>query len=171
MRSETKTCQGKMCENAGPQFTGRRRYSSRSLYVFQSAVCGIAPGALLADSVLIEGLVVETVVGVYDWERDVTQALVVDLEMAWDNRIPGGSDDVADALDYASVSECVERCLKELKPKLLEHGAEVLAEKLQREFGIGWLRLTLRKPGAVPAARSVGVCIERTACEGVPGDA
>ncbi|MBQ0833270.1 dihydroneopterin aldolase [Marinobacter sp.] len=115
----------------------------------------------MADSVLIEGLVVETVVGVYGWEREVTQALVVDLEMAWDNRIPGASDDVADALDYASVSERTERCLKELRPKLLEHGAEVLAEVLQREFGIGWLRLTLRKPGAVPVARSVGVCIER----------
>ncbi|GGE76830.1 7,8-dihydroneopterin aldolase [Streptosporangium jomthongense] len=115
----------------------------------------------MADSVLIEGLVVETVVGVFDWEREVTQALVVDLEMAWDNRIPGASDDVADALDYAAVSERTEQCLKGLKPKLLEHGAEVLAEVLRREFGIGWLRVTLRKPGAVPAARSVGVCIER----------
>lgn len=124
-------------------------------------MCGIVPGALLADSVLIEGLVVETVVGVYDWEREVTQALVVDLDMAWDNRTPGASDDVADALDYAAVSERTQRCLKELKPQLLEHGAEVLAEALQREFGVEWLKLTLRKPGAVPTARSVGVCIER----------
>lgn len=115
----------------------------------------------MADFVLIEGLVVETVVGVYDWERNVTQALVVDLEMVWDNRIPGVSDDVSDALDYALVSERAGRCLKELKPKLLEHGAEVLAKVLQQEFGVSWLRLTLRKPGAVPAARSVGVCIER----------
>lgn len=120
----------------------------------------------MSDSILIEGLVVETIVGVYDWEREVTQVLVVDLEMAWDNRIPGASDDVADALDYAAVSALVEQCLKALKPKLLEHGAEVLAERLQREFGIGWLRLTLRKPGAVPAARSVGACIERSASKG-----
>ncbi|MDO6444079.1 dihydroneopterin aldolase [Marinobacter sp. 2_MG-2023] len=125
----------------------------------------------MADSVLIENLVVETVVGVYDWEREVTQALVVDLDMAWDNRIPGRSDDVADALDYAAVSERVGQCLQELKPRLLEHGAEVLAEVLQREFGISWLRLTLRKPGAVPAAKSVGVCIERSAREGELGNA
>jgi dihydroneopterin aldolase len=150
-----------VCENTGPQFAGRYGYSIRSLYVIQSAVCGIVPGAPLADSVLIEGLVVETVVGVYDWEREVTQELVVDIDMAWDNRTPGASDDVADALDYALVSERIGQCLKELRPKLLEHGAEVLAEVLQREFGVGWLRLTLRKPGAVPTARSVGVCIER----------
>lgn len=115
----------------------------------------------MADRVLIEGLVVETVVGVYDWEREVTQALVLDIEMAWNNRVPGASDDVADALDYAMVSERADLCLRELKPKLLEHGAEVLAGVLQRDFGVRWLRLTLRKPGAIPTARSVGVCIER----------
>lgn len=115
----------------------------------------------LTDSVLIEGLEVETVVGVYDWERTIDQRLVVDLEMAWDNRIPGRSDNVADALDYAAVSKQVNVCLKQLQPQLLERGAEVLAAELQEVFGISWLRLTLRKPGAVPTAQSVGVRIER----------
>jgi len=118
-------------------------------------------GVPLADTVLIEGLVVETVVGVYDWEREVTQNLVIDLEMAWDNRTPGRTDDVADALDYAAVSARVETCLQALRPQLLEHGAEVLAKTLQDEFGIKWLRLAIRKPGAVPAAQAVGVQIER----------
>ena len=115
----------------------------------------------MADTVLIEGLVVETVVGVYDWEREVTQNLVIDLEMAWDNKVPGTTDDVADALDYAAVSARVESCLQALRPKLLEYGAEVLAKTLRDEFGIQWLRLAIRKPGAVPAAQSVGVRIER----------
>lgn len=115
----------------------------------------------MADSVLIEGLAVETVIGVYDWERDVTQQILIDLDMAWDNRSPGRSDDVADALDYAAVSERVTGCLQELKPRLLERAAEVLADLVIKEFGVGRLTLTLRKPGAVPAARSVGVRIER----------
>lgn len=115
----------------------------------------------MVDTVLIEGLVVETVVGVYDWEREVTQSLVIDLEMAWDNSVPGKTDDVADALDYAAVSTRVESCLQALRPKLLEHGAEVLAKTLQDELGIKWLRLAIRKPGAVPAAQTVGVRIER----------
>lgn len=113
------------------------------------------------DTVLIEGLAVETVVGVYDWEREITQRLLVDLEMAWDNRVPGASDDVADALDYAAVSERVTQCLQALKPQLLERAAEELATMLRSEFGVPWLRLALHKPGAVPAARSVGVVIER----------
>jgi dihydroneopterin aldolase len=115
----------------------------------------------LADTVLIEGLIVETVVGVYDWEREVTQSLVIDLEMAWDNRVPGQTGDIANALDYAAVSARVESCLRTLRPKLLEYGAEVLAKTLRDEFGIEWLRLAIRKPGAVPAAQAVGVRIER----------
>lgn len=115
----------------------------------------------MADIVFIEGLVVETVVGVYDWERQVTQNLVIDLEMVWDNSVPGRTDKVADALDYAAVSARVETCLQALRPQLLEHGAEELARVLQDEFGIAWLRLAMRKPGAVPAATAVGVRIER----------
>lgn len=115
----------------------------------------------MADSVLIEGLAVDTVIGVYDWEREVTQQILVDLDMAWDNRAPGQSDDVGDALDYAAVSERVAECLQTLKPQLLERAAEALADLLREEFGVKRLVLTLRKPGAVPAARAVGVRIER----------
>ena len=115
----------------------------------------------MTDRVFIEGLEVEAVVGVYDWERDITQRLVVDLDMDWDNRVPGASDDVRDALDYAAVSDCVVRCLQALQPRLLEHAAEVLAAELQQTFGIEFLRVSIRKPGAVPAASAVGVSIER----------
>ena len=44
---------------------------------------------------------------------------------------------------------------------MLEALAEALAELLREEFGVSWLRLTLRKPGAVPEAEYVGVRIER----------
>ncbi|WP_336367341.1 dihydroneopterin aldolase [Marinobacter sp. C2H3] len=116
----------------------------------------------MADRVLIDSLVVETVVGVYDWERAVTQRLEIDLDMAWDNRVPGQSDDVADALDYAAVSDRVSQWLIDLQPQLLERAAEVVAQRLMAEFGVASLVVTIRKPGAVPAARSVGVRIERS---------
>ncbi|MDX1757633.1 MAG: dihydroneopterin aldolase [Marinobacter sp.] len=115
----------------------------------------------MTDSVLIEGLAVETVIGVYDWEREVAQRLLVDLELAWDNSVPAAQDDVTQALDYAAVSDRVGRYLKERQPQLLETAAEGLAACLQQEFGVAWLQLTIRKPGAVPQARSVGVRIER----------
>ncbi len=120
----------------------------------------------MTDSVLIEGLAVETVIGVYDWEREVSQRILVDLDMAWDNRRPAATDDVQDALDYAAVSERITRCLQELKPKLLERAAEAVADMLRTEFGVERLTLTLRKPGAVPAAASVGVRISRGGTDG-----
>ena len=115
----------------------------------------------MTDTVLIEGLAVEAVVGVYDWEREVQQRLMIDLEMAWDNRVPAASDDVVDALDYASVSQHVLEYFHNEQPRLLETAAEALASGLQARFGVLWLKLTIRKPGAVPQAHSVGVSIER----------
>lgn len=115
----------------------------------------------MTDSVLIEGLAVETVIGVYDWEREITQRLLIDLDMAWDNARPAATDDVVLALDYAAVSERVASYLDSLRPQLLETAAEGLAACLREEFGVPWLRLTIRKPGAVPQAQAVGVRIER----------
>lgn len=115
----------------------------------------------VADSVLIEGLAVDAVIGVYDWEREISQTLLIDLEMAWDNRVPGRSDNVADALDYAAVSERVAGFFASSSPQLLEAAAEGLSASLRSEFNITWLRLVIRKPGAVPLARAVGVSIER----------
>lgn len=115
----------------------------------------------MTDSVMIEGLAVETVIGVYDWEREVSQRLLIDLEMAWDNRVPAKSDDVTDALDYAAVSEGITAYLSRTRPQLLETAAEGISDLLQQEFGVRWLRLVIRKPGAVPSAASVGVSIER----------
>lgn len=115
----------------------------------------------MTDSVTIEGLVVETVIGVYDWERNITQRLELDLEMGWDNRRAAASDRVEDALDYARVSEAVSELLQRLQPQLLETAAEAVASLLQDQFRVPWVSLTLRKPGAVPAARSVGVRLNR----------
>lgn len=115
----------------------------------------------VTDTVLIEGLTVETIIGVYDWEREVTQQLLIDLELAWDNRVPGASDNVEDALDYGAASQSVIDYFSGHQPQLLETAAEAIAQRLQSEFGVRWLRLVIRKPGAVPQARSVGVSIER----------
>ncbi|MBS3804724.1 MAG: dihydroneopterin aldolase [Oleiphilaceae bacterium] len=115
----------------------------------------------MTDTVIIEGLAVEAVIGVFDWEREISQQLLVDLELAWDNRAPAESDDLGKALDYAAVCQCVAAHLQALRSRLLETAAESLAVKLQREFGVAWLRLIIRKPGVMTQARSVGVSIER----------
>ncbi len=113
------------------------------------------------DVVFIEGLNVEAVIGIYDWERRVRQPLVFDVEMAFDNRKPAATDCIGDTLDYKAVSKRLAEFASEQKFGLLETLAERCAELVQEEFGVAWLRLRVAKPGAVRGARSVGVVIER----------
>lgn len=113
------------------------------------------------DKVFIRGLEVDTVIGVYDWERKVRQRLIVDLEMVWDITPAASSDDVQDALDYSAVAERLRAYAAAQEFLLIERMAEAMAALLTSEFAIPWLRLRLCKPGAVPEADDVGVLIER----------
>ncbi|MGC3871698.1 dihydroneopterin aldolase [Halomonas sp. GXIMD04776] len=113
------------------------------------------------DLVLIEGLRVETVIGAYDWERSIRQRLVLDLEMGTDIRPAAAQDDLTKTLDYAAISARIGEFADASHFELVETFAERLATLLCEDFAIPWLRLTLRKPGAVAEAAAVGVCIER----------
>ena len=115
----------------------------------------------MSDIVYIRGLKTEAVIGVYDWERDIRQTLVLDLDMATDIRAAGASDDVTDTLDYAAVSQRVLDYVSASEFKLIEALAEQVARLVMDEFGVPWLRLRLSKPGAVQQAEDVGIVIER----------
>jgi dihydroneopterin aldolase len=115
------------------------------------------------DIVYIRELRADTVIGVYDWERDIRQTVVLDLEMACDNHRAAASDRIEDALDYAAVARRVLSFIEGSEFRLIETMAEQVAEILLREFAVPWLRLRLAKPGAVGQAREVGVQIERGA--------
>ena len=113
------------------------------------------------DTVFIRELRADTVIGVYDWERRVRQTVVLDLEMATDSRRAASSDGIDDALDYAAVSGRLLSFIGDSEFQLIETLAEQVAEIVLSEFDVPWLRLRLSKPGAVAAARDVGVVIER----------
>lgn len=114
------------------------------------------------DKVFIEGLEIEALIGIYDWERRIRQPLLFDLEMAFDNRRPAASDAIADTLDYKAVSKRLIAFVSQSEFGLVETLAERCAELVLREFDVGHVRLKLSKPGAVRGARAVGVVIERT---------
>ena len=57
------------------------------------------------DIVFIEDLRIETVIGIYDWERNIRQTVALDVEMAFDNTRPAASDRIADTLDYKAVAK------------------------------------------------------------------
>jgi dihydroneopterin aldolase len=113
------------------------------------------------DLVFIEDLRIETVIGIYDWERKIRQVVALDLEMAFDNRKPAASDRIEDTLNYKAVSKRLTAFVEESSFQLVETLAERCAEIVRDEFGVSWLRLKLSKPGAVRGSKAVGVMIER----------
>lgn len=115
----------------------------------------------LMDIVFLRDLRIETVIGIYDWERKIKQTIVLDLEMSTDVSRAAASENIADALDYKAVTKRLISFVEESEFQLVETLAERCAGIIRKEFDVRWVRLTLNKIGAVSAARDVGVIIER----------
>lgn len=113
------------------------------------------------DIVYIRDLKIDTVIGIFEWERRIRQTVSIDLEMAFDIRPAAASDNIADALDYKAVAKRLIGFVETSEFLLVETLAEKVAAIVREEFGVRWLRLRLSKPGAVRGAQDVGVVIER----------
>ncbi len=115
------------------------------------------------DTIFLRQLEIETIIGIYDWERTTPQTVSIDLEMAWDTARAAASDDIADTLDYKAVAKRLIGFVGESRFQLVETLAERIAEIVLGEFSVPWVRVTLHKPGAVRGSKDVGVIIERGA--------
>ncbi len=113
------------------------------------------------DIIYLRELRVETVIGIYEWERRIRQPVIIDLEMAADIRGAAATDNIEDTLNYKAVAKRLVTFVENSEFQLVETLAERLAEIVMSEFGVPWLRLEVNKKGAVRGARDVGVIIER----------
>jgi dihydroneopterin aldolase len=113
------------------------------------------------DIVYITQLEVETVIGVYDWERKIRQKITIDLELSTDIRQAGQTDDLQHALDYKAISKRIIAFVEGSEFMLVEALAENIAMLLIKEFPIPRLKLKVGKPGALSQAQDVGIIIER----------
>lgn len=114
------------------------------------------------DVVFLHGLKIETVIGIWEWERHFKQTLILDLDMGADLAPAGRSDSITDTLDYKAVTKRVFRLAEENAFLLVEALAENLADILLDEFKLPWVRIKINKQGAVRQVRDVGVIIERS---------
>lgn len=113
------------------------------------------------DKIFLHGMKAETLIGLYDWEREQQQTLVLDLDIGVPER-SGVSDDIGDTVHYGEVCEAVRNSLKEQKFLLLEALAEHIAQMVLHDFAARWVRVRVVKPGILAGVREVGVEIERT---------
>ena len=113
------------------------------------------------DKVFIQGLEVETIIGVHAWEKRTPRPLLLDLQLGVDTKPAAASDRVRDALDYQAVKDAVTKFVETERVDLLETLAERLSRHLFNEFPLDSLQLRITKPGAVAGVKAVGVEIER----------
>lgn len=113
------------------------------------------------DIVFIRDLKIQTVIGVFEWERAIRQTVVLDLEMGSDIAKAAVTDHLEDALNYKAVASRLIQFVEDSSFQLVETLAEAIARILREEFGVPWLRLRVSKPGAVRGSQDVGVLIER----------
>ncbi len=113
------------------------------------------------DTIFLQDMQVETVIGIWEWERKIRQTVSIDLEMSADIRKAAASDNVADTLNYKSVAKRVQVFVSESSCQLVETLAENIAAIVLDEFDVAWVRVRVNKPGAIRGARDVGVLIER----------
>jgi dihydroneopterin aldolase len=115
----------------------------------------------MIDTVFIRGLVLETVIGCYDFEKIQAQKISLDIEMAWDIRAAATSDQLTDTLDYGAVCERVTTLVNETECELLETLVERIAETIMKEFSVKGIRIRLAKPDIIENTIDVGVSISR----------
>lgn len=127
------------------------------------AILPLQPAAqvIIMDIIFLRELKIDTLIGVYEWEKRIPQTLQVDLEIALPNDRAGHSDDIADALNYAEVVQHMQNLLGQRHFNLLEALAEHIAQMLLRDFNVPWVKISVAKLNAIRGSRMVGVCIER----------
>jgi dihydroneopterin aldolase len=113
------------------------------------------------DIIYLHGLVANAQIGVWEWEKQITQQLTIDVDMGADIRIAAASDRLQDTLNYKEVAKRIIGFVEENHFDLVEALAEHIADILLDEFGIPWCRIKLNKKGAINGGRDVGVIIER----------
>jgi dihydroneopterin aldolase len=113
------------------------------------------------DKIFIHALKTEAIIGIFDWERQVKQTVLIDIEISADVAKAALSDSIHDTLNYKRIAKRVLAFVEESKFHLVETLAERIAMLLLEDFGIDWVSISLSKPGAIRSSRDVGVMLER----------
>ena len=113
------------------------------------------------DKIFLEELKVDTVIGIWEWERRIRQTVVIDIEMSADIARAAATDDVADTLNYKLVAKRIQSFVADSSFQLVETLAERIAGIIREEHGVAWVRVRVNKPGAIRGSKAVGVVIER----------
>ena len=117
------------------------------------------------DQVIIRDLTARGIIGVYDWERENPQEILINITIFADLTKAGQTDNVDDSVNYKSVAKQVLAHAQTANRLTVEALAADIAAISLAQPGALKVRVRVEKPGAVRFSRSVGVEIERSRVE------
>lgn len=115
------------------------------------------------DIIFIQDFRLETLIGIYEWERRVPQTIQIDIEIGNPLSRAASTDNIDDTIDYGAVVNRIEETLKQQHFLLLERLAEHIADIVLGEFKSPWVRVSVAKLQLLRGVRRLGVTIERGA--------
>ena len=115
----------------------------------------------MKDIIYIKDLRVQTIIGIFGWEREVRQEVSIDLEMVFDCKRAAKTDAIKDTIDYKKITKGIIKFVEESEFQLQETLAESIAALVKNEYKVNSLKLRISKPGALRHAEDVGVIIHR----------
>ena len=116
----------------------------------------------MPDLIQISDLLLRTIIGINDEERDKKQDVLINLTMQVDLRNAGRSDDISDAVNYRTITKEIIDLIENSQFQLVEKMADEVAKICLKDKRVQLAIVRIEKPGALRFARSVGVAIERT---------
>ncbi len=114
------------------------------------------------DTIFLRGFEVKTLIGMYEWERQQHQTLILDLDVALPHGQAADSDDIDDTINYAELADKIRQSLADCDFLLLEALAEHITDICLNDFNSPWVKLSVTKPGILSGVAAVGICIERS---------
>lgn len=116
----------------------------------------------MMDEIFIQGLRVDTVIGCFTWERQITQPLSLDMDIRTCLKKVADSDELDDTLNYALICEIATQTIQQAQPKMLEHAAQLVMQQLFSRFeAIESIKIAIHKPAIIAKAQAVGIRFER----------
>ena len=113
------------------------------------------------DTIFIEGLAVDAILGIFPEERLNPQPVLFDIDFLVDTHAAASSEDIEQTVSYATVAEEISALAINGRYQLVETLAQACADLLLERFAVPWVRIKITKPNAVANASGVGVIVER----------
>lgn len=113
------------------------------------------------DRVFIENLHIQAILGVYEWERQTPQEILVSVSVYTGARPATRPDDLTGCVNYADLANEIRALVQQARRYTVEALAEDIARLCLSRPGVRKAAVCVRKPQAVPEAESAGVEIER----------